>query len=238
MKHQGWVFVASLFFIGLLPQAFFLPVRAEASEDYSFQWLDPDKKIYVLQNRRYEKSGQLLLSLMGGFGGNSAYKTTYNLDPRMAYYFTEEWGVEAFFIFSRNNNNNSLRALKRSSPQAIPVLREVTNQYGGLLHWAPWYAKINFFNWILYFDWYLTAGLGLSQTDVDLNTKATGAPQILKESLVTYYVGTGHQFHLTERWVFRMDFLAGFYRAPVFGNEGESVWFSNIGFDLGVGLRL
>ena len=49
------IFLASL---GGVPTGL---ARADASpnssdEEYNFKWLDPDKKVYVLQNRKYRKA--------------------------------------------------------------------------------------------------------------------------------------------------------------------------------------
>jgi len=212
--------------------------QARASDDYSFQWLDPDKKIYVLQNRRYEKAEKLILSGMLGVSSSNAYRSTYNFDIRMAYYMSETIGIEAFYIHSRNSGNNTYDALLNGSSSTIPITREFVNQFGGLLHWAPWYAKINFFNQILYFDWYLTGGLGLAQTDLDINTKKNGAPNYVADDLFTFYLGTGQLFHVSERFKVRLDFLSGIYQAPVFGDGGSNVWFSNLMFDIGIGYQL
>src|SRR3954465_6960282 len=38
----------------------------QADDEYSFNWLDPDKKIYVLQNRRYLKAERAELSVLVG----------------------------------------------------------------------------------------------------------------------------------------------------------------------------
>jgi len=43
--------------------------RSKGSSDddeYNFNWLDPEKKIYVLQNRKFLKGGHVLLSVTGG----------------------------------------------------------------------------------------------------------------------------------------------------------------------------
>src|SRR5690606_17981279 len=74
------------------------PVRADDSDEneYNFKWLDPDKRVYVLQNRKFEKSGRLLLSGMVGIGMSNPYRNTYVVEPRVAYYLTETVGIEAF----------------------------------------------------------------------------------------------------------------------------------------------
>src|SRR4051794_4020142 len=34
--------------------------------DYNFSWLDPDKKVYVLQNRKFLKAKHFIFSVTGG----------------------------------------------------------------------------------------------------------------------------------------------------------------------------
>ncbi|MEK6704889.1 MAG: hypothetical protein AABZ06_03800, partial [Bdellovibrionota bacterium] len=118
--------------------------------EYNFTWLDPDKKIYVLQNRRYTKANKLFVSAMVGPGFSNPYRSSYNLDPRIAYYFSEALGFEAFYGLTSNSGNNTFDALQRASPNTWPLVREIRSQYGLLVHWVPWYAKINVFNKILY----------------------------------------------------------------------------------------
>lgn len=212
--------------------------RSTAEDDeYSFKWLDPEKKIYVLQNRRYQKANRVLLSMLVGPGISNSYRSTYNLEPRFAYYFKEDLGVEFFFTKGFNSPNNTFRALAQAVGAAgpYPVVREMDSQFGLLMHWVPWYSKINVFNKILYFDWYFSGGVGQLKTNLSQNS--TGAVTA-NESLFGLYFGTGHQYYVSESLVFRLDFQGTFYRAPIFGTTGDSVYYSNYSFGLGLGWRL
>ncbi|MGK5085672.1 outer membrane beta-barrel domain-containing protein [Bdellovibrionota bacterium FG-1] len=216
--------------------------RVDRSDDeYNFNWLDPEKKIYVLQNRRYRKAGSFVLSVMGGPGFSNAYRTTYNLDPRAAYYLTDAWGIEAFFTLTTNLENTTYLALRQASPNIFPPVREIRSQYGGLIHWVPWYAKINVFNKILYFDWYFSGGAGMIHTSVDQRTNVAASPSYLNENLFAFYLGTGHQYHLGDHFLVRLDLTSAIYRAPIPINNslvGDSAWYSNYNFGLGLGLKL
>lgn len=213
---------------------------ASDTEKYDFSWLDPDKKIYVLQNRRYLKANRLQLSLMGGTGFSNPYRNTYVVDPRAAFYLTESFGFEVFYSFGFNVENNTMAALKNAAGglNVIPAVREIQGQLGGLVHWSPWYAKINVFDQILYFDWYFAGGAGQIFSRVDTNNNAANPPSYVAQNLFALYVGTGHLFSLTENWIIRLDFLGTFYPAPSFGNTGGQTWFSNYQFNLGLGFRL
>lgn len=213
---------------------------SSGSEEYSFNWLDPDKKIYVLQNRKFTKTNHALLSVMVGPGLSNSYRNTLSIDPRLAFYLNETWGLEFFYQKVSNGNNNTFENLldASSSTSALPVVREIRSQVGGLLHYVPWYAKINVFNNILYFDWYFSAGAGQIQSALDIRGNKTQAANFVDENLFAIYAGTGHQFHLSQMFVFRMDFTGAFYSAPSAGSSGTNTWFSNYTFGLGLGLKL
>ena len=67
---------------------------ADEKSLYNFSWLDTDKEIYVLQNRKFRKDGKVYV------GGTAAYNlsqnclTAYGGTIRGGYVFTEDWGVE------------------------------------------------------------------------------------------------------------------------------------------------
>jgi len=207
-------------------------------EEYNFNWLDPDKKIYVLQNRKFLKGRKFLISAMAGVGMSNSYRNVFNIDPRIAYYLNEAWGLEVFYSFSRNTENKTYEHLKKASPNALPSIREVLNQFGAVVHWSPWYAKINVFNQILYFDWFFQAGLGQMGTQIDTRTKVSQAANYQVQSFTSFLLGTGHQFHLSQMFVVRLDLLTSLYQARVFGTTGDNRWFTNYNFNMGIGLRL
>lgn len=204
---------------------------AHSAEEYNFSWLDPEKKIYVLQNRKFEKARKLLLSGNIGLGLSNPYRTTYSVQPRAAFYISEEWGFEVFFDYTANAVNNTFLALQQATGGSpIPSIREFRTGFGGLVHWAPWYAKINVFNQILYFDWLFFAGVGRMSTYL--------IPSNASQDLTPLILGTGHQFHVSRTWVVRWDFMAMLYLAPLYGTTGENTWFADYKFTVGFGLRL
>ena len=139
---------------------------ADAPDDYSFEWLDPEKKIYVLQNRKYTKANRVLLSINGGLASTSPYQTSYSVTPKIGFYFSEQLGIEIFYSSFINSASSDYAALVSTGTGVLPNVYRVKSQVGGMLQWVPWYAKINFFNSILYFDWYLSAGVGQLSGDV------------------------------------------------------------------------
>jgi outer membrane beta-barrel protein len=212
--------------------------EAASGDEYSFNWLDPDKKIYVLQNRKYTKADRPELSLLVGMGLSNSYRKVYNVDPRFAYYFSEAWGIEGFYTTSFNSENDTFKALQHATT-TLPVVREIRNQLGLMIHYVPWYAKINVFNKILYFDWYFAGGAGVANTEVDRQRSTSSAPNFQPEALTALYFATGHQYHLSQNLTVRLDLTGTYYRAPLFGIPNDNMsWFSNYNFGFGVGLRL
>lgn len=213
-------------------------IEATIDDDYSFSWLDPEKKIYVLQNRRYTKINRGLLSVMGGPSLSNPYRNTYGITGRVGYFFSEAFGVEGFYSGFLNSENNTFEALALAAPNTLPVVREIRTQLGLLGQWVPWYAKLNVFNSILYLDWYFSGGIGSLKAALDTRRSATAASVYVNENHLALYLGTGHLYHLNHRLVVRLDYLKAIYQAPVSGTTGPNAWFSNDLFSLGIGVKL
>jgi len=208
-----------------------------STDEFHFRWLDPNKEVYVLQNRRYRKEGRGLISLLGGIGLSNPYRTTYNVEGRVGYFFSEAGGVEALVSGGFNQENTTIQSLARATSNVIPLIREVNTQVGGVVQWVPWYAKINVFNQILYFDWSFALGGGVLMADFN-STSDVNDPQVTSETLGAFYVGTGHQYHISDRFTVRLDFLGAFYRAKLDLDREDTAWFSNYNFNIGFGIRL
>lgn len=207
-------------------------------QEFQFNWLDPDKRVYVLQNRRYRKAGHALAWAMGGFGLSQPYRSINLLEPRLSFYISEAFGLEVMFSTYWTNKNNTFRNLETSSPSAIPQVREFRNQWVGLVHWAPWYAKINVFNSLLYLDWIVQAGAGKVSTEVDTRTVVANPSVFVAQDVTAFFLGTGHLIHISDRWLARWDLMAMFYQAPLFETSGANTWFTHFNFNIGVGFKL
>ncbi len=210
----------------------------DSADAFNFNWLDPEKKIYVLQNRKYLKSNRPLLSVMAGPSISNAYRKTFDFTGAFAYYPEEIWGLEVFYTLFANQENNTFAALTDATKNVIPVIREIRSQFGIDFHYVPWYSKINVFNQILYFDWYFSGGLGAIHTALDTRASALVASVFQNEDFFSLFAGTGQQYHLSRSLLFRIDFTGAFYQAPRFGNSGGATWFSNFSFGFGLGLKI
>ena len=209
--------------------------------EYNFSWLDPDKKIYVLQNRKFTKAGRVQVSAAGGTSFSLPYRTSFFVDPRLSFYFHEDFGLELFGMFSFNQENSTFKSLLAAPVSAgqLPVVREINAQYGALLQWVPWYAKLNVFNQILYFDWYFGAGGSLISSSLDKRANSAALANLVAQNpLWGLVLTTGHQYHLHRNFIVRLDFAGTLYPAPLNGETGETTWFSHLNAGIGLGVRL
>jgi outer membrane beta-barrel protein len=218
--------------------AFWVPAAIAApgssdDDEYNFSWLDPDKKVYVLQNRKYRKKDRLAIYISGAINLSNPYRSEYMAIPRATYSFSEQFGAEVFFATVSNADNENLKALKKVSASALPFVREHRSYYGGLLIWTPWYSKLNFFNKILYYDWFLKGGLGQVSTALDRNRVAANASDFVLENFTAIYFGTGMNFFVTRNVLARLDLIGMTYGAKGADNVTELRQFN---YDFAVGL--
>ena len=152
------LFLLVISFFYTVPQS----VWAGESDTYNFSWLDPDKEVYVLQNRRYRKANRLHVYAGVGKTLSGAFVDSSNIQGRAGHYFMEEYGFEV--IYSKNSGKENTTAANvrdnGSGTGSRPFRRIVDTYYGGMFLWSPFYSKINTFNTIIYYDWIFGAGIG------------------------------------------------------------------------------
>ena len=231
MKNILWLF-ATLIFSGT--------VLANEKSLYEFSWLDKDKEIYVLQNRKFRKDGRVYVGGTLGKTLNGAFIDSYGGSVRAGYFFKEDWGIE--LLYGKNTGEESDTAKGVKEQGAVPFYRKVDTYMGGMLMWSPFYSKINTFNKIFYYDWQF--GLGVATiTTKDNRTKFDVPPSntLTSESSMGAIWNTGFRFYLSESWSVRIDFTGMHYKAdrqrkPTGGSQiKSSSMYSN--FDLGLGLN-
>ena len=207
----------------------------EADEDYNFSWLDPDKKIYVVQNRKYRKAMRPGIYVGGGLNLTNPFKSGYLGTVKPGFWVKEWLGVEGVGALMKNTDSGTLVALRQRST-ALPFVREIRGYFAGQVVFAPFYAKLNMFNKILYFDWLFFGGGGVVNTANDVNTVSNAAPNIKTESSFGLFYGTGMNFFLTKNFSVRLDLQAVNYGAT--GAVGENKRFNSFDFTLGAGFFL
>ncbi|MFA6235804.1 MAG: outer membrane beta-barrel domain-containing protein [Bacteriovorax sp.] len=191
-------------------------VSVSAEKDlYDFLWLDPDKKVYVLQNKVHKKEHTVYANLGMGLGLSSTFQDTSLYHGNVGYYLTEEWALEGLYTSYSNKDNEAFDNLKRLNG-SIPFIRKTKSNYGVIAKWSPFYGKINTFNKIFYFDW--SFGLGLGKLETESNAKSVGNPAqanvYTAESYTTVIGKTELTFHATKNVHIGLGLIMNTYKAP------------------------
>ncbi len=216
-------------------------VLADEKSLYNFSWLDNDKEIYVLQNRKFRKDGNFYVGVTGAYNLSQDFLDAYGGTFRAGYFFREDWGIEGVFGKNTSTESDSAKGVKEQG--AIPFYREIDSYMGAMVVWAPFYSKINTFNKVFYFDW--TFGLGLASISTSDNRNLFTTPvntdkSMTKESVMGALWNTGFRFYINENWSLRLDVTGLTYKADKSKRQNSnssksSQLFTN--YDLGLGLN-
>jgi outer membrane beta-barrel protein len=214
-------------------------VMAAETSLYNFSWLDKDKEIYVLQNRKFRKDGKVYIGGIAGKTLTGAFITAYGASLRGGYFFSEDWGIELVYGKGMGGENTTAKGIREQG--TVPFYRKVDSYTGGMLMWSPFYSKINTFNKIFYYDWLFGAGVASVSTNDNrerFNQKST----LTSETSMALLWTTGMRFYITESWSFRLDFTGLNWRADRYGKPTGSAtiqkkmdYFSN--YDVSLGLN-
>ena len=212
---------------------------------YDFSWLDPGKKIFVLQNRRFIKRGKLNFSVGSGVTTSGAFVDSFNLSGRGSYFFTEEFGIE--LLYSKNNGKENSTAESVRNPGgagSIPFRRIIDNYYGAYLSWSPFYSKINTFNQIIYLDILFNLGIvSMEETNnaQEVSVGGAGSFEMSTEQRTALSWDVGWKVYLSEYMDLRLDVTALHYQATsalgIVTNSDEKNWYSHYDLALSLGVR-
>ncbi len=200
------------------------PVRAAEDDLYDFLWLDPDKSVYVLQNKEFPKSKTQYVDIGYLSSLTPNFHDSRGANINIGHFFNEELGAEIIYNVYNNKNNASYDNVKRING-TVPFARKIDQSYGAAAIWSPFYGKINTFNKIYYFDFYF--GLGVLKMNASSNaTTATNvnADVFSDENYTAGLVKAGLKFHVNKRFHFVLEFQNIYYRAygPIQAN-GKSL---------------
>jgi outer membrane beta-barrel protein len=211
-------------------------VHAGEKSLYDFLWLDPDKKVYVLQNKLYKKDHTFYGDV--GFLTNftSKFQSTNGYQIKAGYYFHEEWGVEMTLNNYSNSNNDEFRNIQVVNAQE-PFIRRLNSTYGLLGIWSPFYGKINTFNQIFYFDWSFGAGLMKIDAESNLQSIRIGNMKTTfkKESYTGAVLKTNLKFHLRENVHLGVEYMNTYYKAAGPRNPEQDKLRTNTDIILSIG---
>lgn len=190
-------------------------IHAGEKSLYDFLWLDPDKKVYVLQNKLHKKEHTVYADI--GYVANftSKFQDTFGYQGRLGFFIHEEWGLEVFHNQYSNSNNDEYRNVQAVN-DAEPFVRRLKSNSGAVIIWSPFYGKINTFNQIFYFDW--SFGVGASNIQAESNLKTVTKKNVRSKYFSENYTGgilkTNLKFHLTENVHISIEYMNTYYRAP------------------------
>lgn len=211
-------------------------ILASEKDIYEFSWLDPDKEVYVLQNRKFRKAGHLELNAGGGITTSGAFVSSTAIQGRVGYFITEDFGLEGLYSKNSGKENDTATGIRTNSGSgsSTPFRRIVENYVGGMALWSPFYSKINTFNKIVYMDWIFGLGVAqLKENNNKLDVKSGGIDKTLTTETHTGLMWeAGMKFYLDPSFSIRTDLTAVHYKA--ISVAGNNTYYSN--FDATVSL--
>lgn len=202
---------------------------ASEKDIYEFSWLDPDKEVFVLQNRKFRKAGHLHLNLGAGITTSGAFVDSTAIQGRAGYFVTEDYGLEVIYSKNSGKENDTAKAVRTGGgggSGTTPFRRIVQSYTGAMFLWSPFYSKINTFNSIVYMDWIF--GVGYASLTEKNNKLAfdvgdsTNDDVETEESHSGIMWEAGLKFYLTESLNVRTDLTAIHYKATNVSGEGSS----------------
>ncbi len=192
---------------------------------YDFLWLDPDKSVYVLQNKLYPKRNRLYFNIGYIMGLSSTFVDTSGVQLRMGYYLSEEWALE-YGHYEYSHQNNSAYDSVKAINGAEPFSRRFVKQDAIFLRWSPFYGKINTFNEIYYFDWSFSVGTSALSAKSNLDSVRTPSSGNTFDS--EYYnpllLKTNIKFHLNKRTHLEVEYLNTNFESNSPSNPGAYEW--------------
>ncbi len=209
-----------------------------AAEDsmYDFSWLDNDKEVYVLQNRKFRKSSKVYLGGTLGRQVNGAFIDSNEANLIGGFFFSEDWGLELSYTKASGETNKTHDAVKAQASKAI--FRKIDTAMSAMIVWSPFYSKINTFNKIFYYDWMFGVGV-TSATTLDNRNELLGgsdSDDLTSESNTGAAWMTAVRFYISESWSTRLDFRAQHINAEmqIDANDTEERWNHYYNFNVGL----
>lgn len=207
-----------------------------ASENsvYDFTWLDKDKEIYVLQNRKFRKKGKLQVAASFGMTNARAYVDATSLQGRASFFFKEDYGIQ--FVYAKNDSKFNELANRVVDQNAVPYTRFIDEYKGVEFVWSPFYSKINIFDKILYYDWMFNIGYqSINTSDNRRQFTVTTDTALTEQSVNGFSIGTTFLFHITQSIGIRLDITQLRFNSDFFTNtnQSEKYWFKNTDITVG-----
>ena len=187
-------------------------LQASEKHLYDFLWLDPDKKVYVLQKKVYKKKRTFYANIGYLSGLDSDYLDVSGFLLGLGYYVNEQWAIELFYHHYINKDNETQGLLKED--EARPFIRKFEHKVGGMIRWSPFYGKINTFNKIIYFDWSFGLGGGKlrAKANSHLPESDTKLDKFESESFSALFLKTAFRIYINKRFHVGMEYHRNYYK--------------------------
>ena len=225
-------------------------LKAKEEVPYDFTWLDSEKKIFVIQNKIYEKELSFYVDLAAGDHSHSNFQSSIVFQSRLGMFITENWGFEFFYSVINNRNNEAVNALKniretKSGDGNIinPFVRQINKYYGVALVYSPFYAKVSAWSSTYYFDLNLAFGLekiiGASNIDDFMTIPPDPSNRFNPESYFGPLIRAELRFYVTRRFTISPTFSQSWFTAELPTTPARptgTVSYSEITLSFGVNL--
>lgn len=229
-------------FVGMMVALFAFSASSAQDSSYDFEWMDKDKEVYVLQNRKFRKSGRVNIALLLGNNLSNKFVDQYVGSLKAGYFFHEDWGIELGYAkaFNQQENNTAKGVLEQG---AVPFYRQVNDYKSASLIWSPFYGKFNTFNVIYYVDWFFSAGFASISTSNNKNRfDVSPLTTLVDETHTGATWSTGILFHLNQMFSIRLEFTGVHFQADRYRENKSSgqvfttkAWTHN--YDMNAGLN-
>ena len=235
MKHVLSIIYLISFLVISTP---FSKTFAAERDVYDFSWLDKDKEVYVLQNRKFRKKNNMYFGGTLGRSISGAFIDSNEGNLMAGYFFSEDWGLEFTYTKANGVTNKTHDAVNKDA-SAVAFFKKIDTAMTAMLMWSPFYSKINTFNKIFYYDWLFGFGVSNISTLDNRNEFGGGssnAKDLTSETESAIAWITGFRFYINQNWSSRID-LRGTHANTEMAiglNETEKRWNNYYNFNIGL----
>jgi outer membrane beta-barrel protein len=206
-----------------------ITVNSFAGEEdlYDFLWLDPDKSVYVLQNKLHPKDNSFYVDLGYMMNMTSTFQETNGAQIKLGYFLNENWAIEFSHLKYSNADNSTLKSVESVAGLA-PFIRRPLSSSTIFAVWSPFYGKINTFNQIYYFDWSFGVGTGAYKMESNLDTAELKTENRFEdESYTPIQLKTTFKFHINKSLNIGLELLNTNFEAGTPKNPKTKTWDQN-----------
>jgi outer membrane beta-barrel protein len=185
--------------------------------------LAPFEDVVVIQKRFLPKTMRAEISGSGIISANNAFFNNLGLSGRLAFFFTEKYGIEMTYAAVSSSDRPITEGLIDRQNIETDALVEPESYYSINFKWAPIYGKMAWFQQtIIPFDFYIAPGIGMTQTSYG-------------DDATTFSLGVGQLFALDKSLGLRWDLVYNAYNADVLvDNVVETVSHNDLFLSFGV----